>query len=211
MGKLILSETVGKQRGSPDTGMGDCVYLLGEGIGMGHFGGIEDVQAIMKGQRGRMSSFPFGPFHPSGFNPNLLLGVTFRAEGWARCLARFFQITVTFPAVIVIGRFRGNLGVLGVTIPALLNLLACLCGVMALLAVLQRVGMLFVPELSPLVRIRCVKPGIIDSDHILLPEHPLQQEQGSKEQNRSDNGNEFFVHETVTSLLSYSFFHKVPN
>lgn len=137
--------------------------------------------------------------------------MTFRAQGRARRVTRLFHVSVAIPTGIVIGRFRSNLGVLGMAAPALLRRLPFLIGVVALFAVLQRIGMLFVPELNPLVHIRFVKPGMLDGERILLTENALQDEQGSKENNRSDNGNEFFVHETLTSFLSYSFFHKVPS
>ena len=134
--------------------------------------------------------------------------MTFRAEGRASRLALFFIFPVTIPTGIVKGLFGGDLGVLFVATCALLNLRALLVGVMALLAVLHRIDMLFVPELNSLVLIRRVKPGILDGERILLTEDALQDEQGSKEHNRGDNGNEFFVHETPTSFLFIPFFTK---
>jgi len=76
-------------------------------------------------------------------------------------------------------------------------------------AVLIRIGMFLVGELNPLVCILCVKPGIVDGDHILLTEDALQDEQGSEEYNRGDNGNEFFAHETLTSFPLIPFFTKL--
>jgi hypothetical protein len=175
---------------------------------MGRFGGMEDGEAIMKGQRDRQSSFSSGPFHPSGFNPNLLFGVTFRAEGRARRLALFFIFSVAVPTAIVKGLFGGDLGILGVATCALLNLCALLIGVMALLARFTRIDVLFVPERSPFVCIRCVKSGILDGERILLTEGTLQGEQGSEEHNRDDDGNEFFVHETLTPFQFIPFFTK---
>ena len=134
--------------------------------------------------------------------------MTFRTGGRTRRLARLLHGPMTSPTISVKSLFRVNLGVLGMAIGALLNLRTLLPGVMALLAVLQRIGMLFVGELSPLVLIRCVKPGIIDSGRVRLTENALQDEQGSKEHDRSDNGNEFFVHQTLTSFLLTPFFTK---
>jgi hypothetical protein len=134
--------------------------------------------------------------------------MTFRADGRARRLALLFPIPVTILAAVVKGRFCGNLGVLGVAISALLNLLPLLRGVVALVAVLNRIGMFFVREWSPLICIRSVKPGIVDGDHILLPEDALQDEQGTKEQHCGNNGNEFLVHQTLTSFLLAPFFTK---
>ena len=68
--------------------------------------------------------------------------------------------------------------------------------------------MLFVRELSPLILIRRVKPRIIDGERILLTEDALHNDQGSKEYNRSNNGNEFFIHATLTSFPINPFFHK---
>jgi hypothetical protein len=124
--------------------------------------------------------------------------MTFCTGGRARCLARLFQVPVTILTGIVEGRFCGNLGVLGVATGALLSLITL---VMALLAVLHRVGVFFVTELYPLVLIRRVKPGIVDGDGIRLSEDALQHKQRTKEQNRSNNGNDFSVHETLTSFL----------
>ena len=134
--------------------------------------------------------------------------MTFRTGGRTRRLARLLHGPMTSPTISVKGLFCGELGVLCVAVHALLNLRTLLPGVMALLAVLQRIGMLFVGEWSPLVLIRRVKPGIIDSDRVRLTENALQDEQGSKEHNRSDNGNEFFVHQTLTSFLFIPFFTK---
>jgi hypothetical protein len=134
--------------------------------------------------------------------------MTFRAEGRASRLALFFIFPVTIPTGIVKGLFGGDLGVLFVATCALLRRCTLLVVVMALLAVLLLIDMLFVLELSPLVRIRRVKPGILDGEHVLLTEDALQDEQGSKEHNRGDNGNEFFLHETPTSFLFTLFFTK---
>lgn len=149
-----------------------------------------------------------GPFQDSRFYASLLFGMTFRADGRARRLTCLFPITVAILAAVVKGRFRGNLGVLGVAIRALLNLLPLLRGVVALIAVLDRIGMFFMREWSPLVCIRRVKPGIVDGDHILLPEDALQYEKGTKEQYCGNNGNEFLVHQTPTSFLLAPFFTK---
>jgi hypothetical protein len=145
-----------------------------------------------------------GPFPPSGFNPNLLLGMAFRAEGRARLLTLFFIFPVTIPTGIVKGFFGGDFGILGVAICALLDLLTFLIGVMTILTILQIIDMLFVPELNPLVRIRRVKPGILDGKRILLAEDTLQNEQRSKEHKRSTNGNEFLVHEIQPPFLLFS-------
>jgi hypothetical protein len=134
--------------------------------------------------------------------------MTLRTGGRTRRLARLLHGPMTSPTIIVKGLLRVNLGVLGMAIHAFLNLLTLLPGVMALLAVLQGIGMLFVVEWSPLVLIRRVKPGIVDGGRVRLTEDALQDEQGSKEHNRSDNRNEFFVHETLTSFLLIPLFTK---
>jgi hypothetical protein len=148
-----------------------------------------------------MSFFPSGPSYPSGFNPSLLFGMALRAEGRARRLARLFIFPVTIPTVVVKGFFGGDFGILGVATCALLRRCTFLIVVMAILTILQIVDMLLVPNGSPLVRIRRVKPGIFDGERILLAEDALQDEQGSKEHYRSDNGNDLFVHETLASFL----------
>jgi hypothetical protein len=162
-----------------------------------------------------MNSFTSGPFYPSGFNFDLLLGVTFRTGGRARRLARLFHLPMTSPATAVKGLFCVNLGVLGVAFHALLDIFAFLPRVMAGLAILKRVRMLFVGELNPLILIPYVMLGILDSDRIRLTKDALQDEQGSKEQNCSNNGNEFSVHQPLTSFLPIPFFAKlgqiIPN
>ena len=161
-----------------------------------------------KGGKGRMVVSIPGPFHLSRFSVSLLFGMTFRADGRARCLTCFFQIPVAILAGVVKGRFCGNLGFLGVAIRAFLYLLAFLPCVVALVAVLDRIGMRFMREWSPLVFIRCVKPGIVDGYRVRLPEDALQDEQGTKEQHCGNNGNEFLVHQTLTSFLLAPFFTK---
>ncbi len=161
-------------------------------------------------RKGPDELLPIRPLWPFRFYLPLflLLGMTFRAEGRARRLALFFIFPVTIPTGIVKGLFGGDLGIFFVATCALLRLRPLLVVVMALLAVLLRIDMLFVLELSPLVHIRRVKPGIVDSEGILLTEDALQDEQGSKEHNRGDNGNEFFLHESPTSFLFTLFFTK---
>jgi hypothetical protein len=147
-----------------------------------------------------------GPFHPLGFIPNLLLGMAFRAEGRARLLALFFIFPVTIPTGIVKGLFGGDFGILGVATCALWRRCTFFIVMMTFLAVLyELVGMLFVGEGGSLIPIRCIKPGILDGKRILLAEDTLQGEQGSEEHNRSDNGNEFLVHEIQPPFLF--FFH----
>jgi hypothetical protein len=158
-----------------------------------------------------MSFFPSGPPYPSGFNPNLLFGMTFCAEGRACRLAGLFIFPVTIPTRVVKGLFGGDFGILGVTTCALWRRCTFLIVMMAILTILQIVDMLFVPNGSPLIRIRCVKPGILDGERILLTEDALQGEQGSKEHNRGNNGKDFFVHETLTSFLFTLFFTKYPD
>jgi hypothetical protein len=94
-----------KQRSSHDTGGGDCAFSSVEGNRMSRFGGMEEDQAITKGQSGRMGSLPSGRFHPSGLNQNLLLRMTFCAEGRARRFARLLEIPMTIPAIVVKGLF----------------------------------------------------------------------------------------------------------
>lgn len=155
-----------------------------------------------------MYLFPSAPFSLSRFYVSLLFGMTFRAEGRASRLTCLFQILVAIPTSVVKGCFCGNLGVLGVALRAFLDLLAFLQGMVALVAVLDRIGMLFVREWSPLVFIRRVKPGIIDGYGVRLPEDTLQDKQGSKEKSYGNNGNEFLVHQTLTSFLLAPFFTK---
>ncbi len=126
-------------------------------------------------RKGPDELLPIRPLWPFRFYLPLflLLGMTFRAEGRASRLALFFIFPVTIPTGIVKGLFGGDLGVLFVATYALLSLRPLLVVVMALLAVLLRIDMLFVLELSPLVRIRRVKPGIVDSEGILLTEDAL--------------------------------------
>lgn len=135
--------------------------------------------------------------------------MTFRAQGRARRLAGLFEVPVAFPTGIMKGLFGGNLGIPFMATCAFLRLRTLLVRVMALLAVLQRIGMLLVPELNPLVHIRFVKPGILDGERILLTEDALQDEQGSQEQNCSNSGNNCSLHGTPASFLPYYFFHKV--
>jgi hypothetical protein len=71
-------------------------------------------------------------------------------------------------ATVVKGVIGGDLGFLGVALRTFLDLLTLLPGVMALLAVFHRIGMFLVPELSPLVLIRLIQPGIVNSDNIRL-------------------------------------------
>lgn len=50
-----------KQRFSLEADIRDGVYFLAEENGMGRFGGMEEGETLMKGQGGRLSSFPSGP------------------------------------------------------------------------------------------------------------------------------------------------------
>ena len=157
---------------------------------MGRFGGMEEEKLKsykrVKGPYRKEVIRPICPFRLY-LHLFLFLGMTFRAEGRASRLALFFIFPVTIPTGIVKGLFGGDLGVLFVATCALLNLSALLVGMMALLALFARINMLLVPERSPFVYIRCVKPGIVDGEGILLTEDALQDEQGSKEYNRGDN------------------------
>ena len=106
-------------------------------------------------------------------NPNLLLRMTLRTGGRTRRLARLLHGPMASPTIIVKGLLRVNLGVLGMASCALLYLLALLPGVMALLAVLEHIGMLFVAERSSLVLIRFIETGIVDGYGIRLAEDAL--------------------------------------
>jgi hypothetical protein len=187
----------------------DCAFSREEGNKCGSFALDGSGLRYYERTKGPDELLPIRPLYQAALNPKLLFGMTFRAEGRARRLARLLQIPVTISTGIVKRFFGDDLGVLGVAFHALLDLLAFLPRVMALLTILQCVGMLFVRKLNPLVLIRCVKPGIVDGERVLLTEGALQDDQGSKEQNGSNEGNEFFVHETLTSFLGYPFFHKV--
>jgi hypothetical protein len=123
--------------------------------------------------KGQMSFSPSGPFHRSGFNPNLLFGMALRAEGRARRLAGLFIFPVTIPTIVVKGFFGGDFGILGVATCALLRRCTFLIVVMAILTILQIIDMLFVPDGSPFVRIRRIQPGILDGKRILLTEDAL--------------------------------------
>jgi len=107
--------------------------------------------------------------------------MTFRANSWARRLSRLFHIAVTVLTIVVEGLISGDLGKLRVAVHALHDLRSLLPGMVAHLAVLQGVGMLFVGELNSLVPIALVMLRIIDGDHIRLTKDTLQGDQGSKE------------------------------
>lgn len=94
--------------------------------------------------------------------------MTLGTEGWAGGLALLFHRTMASLTAVVKSTIGGDLGILGVALRTLLDLLTLLPRVMALLAVFHRLGMLLVVELNPLVLIRRVKPGIVDGEHIRL-------------------------------------------